>query len=51
MGYQGGGLGILGQGTIQPLEVARGPQFEGIGYGSENMGGISQSTSSKEPLQ
>jgi len=33
MGYKGGGIGIDGQGIIQPLEVEGRPQFAGLGDG------------------
>jgi hypothetical protein len=37
MGYKGGGLGINGQGIIQPKEFERRPQFVGLGYGEGEM--------------
>jgi len=33
MGYKGGGLGIDGQGIIQPLKVEGRPQYVELGYG------------------
>lgn len=35
MGYRGGGLGMNGQGVIQPLEVVPRQPFVGLGYGQE----------------
>jgi tuftelin-interacting protein 11 len=33
MGYKGGGLGIDGQGIIQPMAVEGIPRYVGLGYG------------------
>jgi hypothetical protein len=38
MGYEGKGLGIEGQGIINPIEVVKGPQYLGLGYGKVELG-------------
>ena len=32
MGYNGGGLGIKGQGIVQPIKVTKCPRYQGLGY-------------------
>ena len=42
MGYKGGGLGINGQGMIQPLEVMQRPRLEGLGYNEGQYSKVSE---------
>jgi hypothetical protein len=50
MGYKGGGLGIDGQGIIQPLEVEGRPRYVGLGYGERECSKAAEAedSSSKE---
>ena len=42
MGYKGGGIGINGQGIIQPMELVEIPLFASLGYGKEEVGECSK---------
>jgi hypothetical protein len=37
-GYEGGGLGINGQGIVDPIKVVVWPQYDGIGYVPKDFG-------------
>jgi tuftelin-interacting protein 11 len=42
MGYEGKGLGIEGQGIVNPIEVMEIPRYLGLGYGKEEIGASSK---------
>jgi G patch domain-containing protein 2 len=42
MGYEGKGLGIEGQGIVNPIEVVERPQYLGLGYGEVDLGSSSK---------
>jgi hypothetical protein len=42
MGYEGKGLGIEGQGIINPIEFVERPLYLGLGYGKEEIGTFSK---------
>ena len=42
MGYEGKGLGIKGQGIINPIEVVEIPRYLELGYGEEEIGAFSK---------
>jgi hypothetical protein len=42
MGYEGKGLGIEGQGIINPIEVVERPRYLGLGYGEVEIGASSE---------
>jgi hypothetical protein len=42
MGYEGKGLGIEGQGIVNPIEVVEIPRYLGLGYGEEEIGASSK---------
>jgi hypothetical protein len=42
MGYEGKGLGIEGQGIVNPIEVVEIPHYLGLGYGKEDIGTFSK---------
>jgi hypothetical protein len=42
MGYEGKGLGIEGQGIVNPIEVVERPRYLGLGYGEVEIGASSK---------
>jgi hypothetical protein len=42
MGYEGKGLGVNGQGIVNPIEVVEQPRYAGLGYGKEEVGECSK---------
>lgn len=42
MGYEGGGLGINGQGITNPIMVEGIPKYQGLGYGQREFGECSK---------
>jgi hypothetical protein len=42
MGYEGKGLGIKGQGIVNPIEVVEIPRYLELGYGEEEIGAFSK---------
>jgi hypothetical protein len=42
MGYEGKGLGIEGQGIVNPIKVVERPRYLGLGYGKVEIGSSSK---------
>jgi hypothetical protein len=42
MGYEGRGLGIEGQGIVNPIEVVERTRYLGLGYGEVDIGASSK---------